>query len=326
MSERGTRDTVGNLFAMGPRIASFGLGLLLAACGGGQAYRNGVPVTQGAYKVGSPYQVGGVWYTPQEDWSYDAVGLASWYGSDFHGRRTANGETFNKEALTAAHKTLQLPVLAEVTNLSNGRSIVVRINDRGPFVKGRVIDVSERSAELLGFRQQGTVQVRVRVIGPAPIAIANHDDGASATGSRLAAATPPPSAAPAKPAAPANVALASAAPPPPVVPSGPSGGPLFAEPPASAPSPAAAPHRLVAERPLFIQAGTFSDPSNAFRVKGALEASRPSQAAVTVSTILREGRALYRVRIGPMLSADEADRTLRQVVALGHTGAMIVLD
>lgn len=116
------------------------------------------------YKVGKPYQVGGDWYYPSEDFSKNETGVASWYGPTFHGKRTANGEIYDQNELTAAHRTLQMPSLVRVTNLENGRSIVVRINDRGPFKKGRVIDVSKRAAELLGFIGQGTARVRLEVL------------------------------------------------------------------------------------------------------------------------------------------------------------------
>ncbi len=120
--------------------------------------------TAGSYKIGKPYRVGGVWYYPQEDFRLVETGIASWYGPDFHGKRTANGEIYDQNELTAAHRTLQMPSLVRVTNLENGRSVVVRINDRGPFLHGRVIDVSKRSAELLGFVNRGTARVRVEVL------------------------------------------------------------------------------------------------------------------------------------------------------------------
>src|SRR6202012_592620 len=112
-------------------------------------------------------------YTPSEDYSYDETGIASWYGADFNHGTTANGEVFNKNELTAAHKTLPLPTLARVTNLDNGRSIVVRINDRGPFSGARIIDLSQRAAQLLGFEQQGTAKVRVQVLADESKAIAD---------------------------------------------------------------------------------------------------------------------------------------------------------
>lgn len=118
----------------------------------------------GNYKVGKPYRVGSVWYYPQEDFGMTETGIASWYGPDFHGKRTANGEIYDQNELTAAHRTLQMPSFVRVTNLENGRSIVVRINDRGPFKHGRIIDLSKRAADLLGFRGKGTARVRLEVL------------------------------------------------------------------------------------------------------------------------------------------------------------------
>jgi len=128
-----------------------------------------VPLTRGVYKVGKPYVINGVTYVPAEDPRYDRVGLASWYGKDFHARQTANGEFFDMHRLTGAHPTLPLPSYVHVTNLRNGRSVIVRINDRGPYKSGRVIDLSRRVAQILEFESQGTTQVRVRYAGPAPL-------------------------------------------------------------------------------------------------------------------------------------------------------------
>jgi rare lipoprotein A len=128
-----------------------------------------VPKGGGTYRVGSPYVVGGQTYFPQDDPHYHAEGLASWYGDDFHGRYTANGELFDTNGISAAHPTLPLPSYVRVTNLSNGRSIIVRVNDRGPYVGNRIIDVSTRAAHLLGFYDRGTAPVRVEYVGRAPI-------------------------------------------------------------------------------------------------------------------------------------------------------------
>jgi len=114
----------------------------------------------GAYKIGRPYTIGDVWYYPAENYEYNETGVASWYGAQFHGRATANGETYDMNALTAAHKTLPMPTLVRVTNLENGRAVVLRVNDRGPFAQGRIIDVSRRAAQLLGFEKHGTARVR----------------------------------------------------------------------------------------------------------------------------------------------------------------------
>ena len=115
-----------------------------------------------------PYQVNGVWYKPREQPNYNETGIASWYGQQFHNRQTANGEIFDMWVVSAAHKTLPLPSIVEVTNLDNGRKIKVRVNDRGPFVSGRIIDMSRAGADALGFSGKGTARVRVRYVGPAP--------------------------------------------------------------------------------------------------------------------------------------------------------------
>ena len=118
----------------------------------------------GFYKVGKPYTVMGQSYTPKEDYEYSEIGIASWYGDDFHNKRTANGETYDMRAITAAHRTLPLPSIVRVTNLENGKSIIARVNDRGPYVKKRIIDVSQKGAELLGYRQNGTAKVKVEIL------------------------------------------------------------------------------------------------------------------------------------------------------------------
>jgi rare lipoprotein A len=128
-----------------------------------------VPKGGGVYRVGSPYMVGGRVYVPHDDPNYNAVGLASWYGDDFSGRETANGEIFDVNSISAAHPTLPLPSYVRVTNLSNGHSLIVRVNDRGPYHGDRIIDVSMRAAHLLGFTNRGVAWVRVQYVGRAPI-------------------------------------------------------------------------------------------------------------------------------------------------------------
>ncbi len=176
-----------------------------------------VPKGGGVYRVGSPYMVGGRVYVPEEDPDYRGVGLASWYGSDFHGRATANGEIFDADSISAAHPTLPLPSYVRVTNLGNGRSIVVRVNDRGPYHGNRIIDVSKRTAHLLGFTVRGTAWVRVEYVGRAPMegsddrmleATLRQNEPAPAPGDvRLAANAFPPQPPPAR-----NPRFASAAP------------------------------------------------------------------------------------------------------------------
>jgi rare lipoprotein A len=124
----------------------------------------------GRYRVGAPYEIAGKLYEPQEDPTYDRTGMASWYGASFHGRLTANGEIFDSTAISAAHPTMPLPSYVRITNLNNDRSIVVRVNDRGPYSGDRLIDVSEQTAALLGFRRRGLTQVRVEYMSRAPLA------------------------------------------------------------------------------------------------------------------------------------------------------------
>jgi len=162
-------------------------GVLLAGCnttGGKSALLDGaepvervvgphdkVPVGGGRYQVGKAYSIGGRTYVPREDPSLDQTGVASWYGGDYHhGTRTANGEVYDRGTITAAHKTMPLPSYARVTNLKNGRSIVVRVNDRGPYVGNRIIDISEKTAELLDMKRFGVGQVRVQYVGRAGLA------------------------------------------------------------------------------------------------------------------------------------------------------------
>jgi rare lipoprotein A len=133
------------------------------------AFGEPVPKGGGVYRVGKPYTVAGKVYVPEEDVNYRAEGLASWYGDDFHGRLTANGEVFDMAALTAAHPTLPMPCYARVTNLSNGKSLIVRVNDRGPYHNNRLIDVSNKAAELLDFKGNGVARVRVEYVGRAPL-------------------------------------------------------------------------------------------------------------------------------------------------------------
>ncbi|MBF0307540.1 MAG: septal ring lytic transglycosylase RlpA family protein, partial [Alphaproteobacteria bacterium] len=180
--------------------------LVLPACAESQLFAHGLKgatastAPAGHYKVGKPYQIEGVWYYPAEDWSYDETGIASWYGPTFHGKQTANGETFDQNEVTAAHRTLPLPVLVRVTNLENGRSLVVRVNDRGPYAHGRIIDLSRRSAQLLGFEGQGMAKVRVQIM-------ADESRAMIASGSEPGSPNPE--------AAPQAMVTAEALPPPP---------------------------------------------------------------------------------------------------------------
>lgn len=149
------------------------MGGMLSSCSTGTPELSGLsPQAQaqiikdygGIYKVGNPYKIGDRWYYPKEDYNYSETGMASWYGEDFNGKRTANGERYNMNTLTAAHRTLPLPSIVKVTNLQNGRSVILRVNDRGPYVKDRIIDLSKRGAQLLGYMGQGTTKVKVEIM------------------------------------------------------------------------------------------------------------------------------------------------------------------
>jgi rare lipoprotein A len=154
------------------------LGLLLAGCASPPWFESSVSNSLkpgvGRYRVGPPYEIDGVWYYPAVDYGYDRIGVASWYGEEFEGRLTANGEIFDLNSLTAAHTTLPMPSIVQVTNLENGRSIHLRVNDRGPFADGRLIDVSRRASQLLGFETRGTALVRVTILRDESIAAAEE--------------------------------------------------------------------------------------------------------------------------------------------------------
>lgn len=237
---------------------------------------------QGHYKVGEPYQVYGRWYYPAEQPDYDSDGVASWYGPGFHGLRTANGEVFDQNALSAAHTTLPMPSFVRVTNLENGRSLVLRVNDRGPFVDDRIIDVSRRAAQLLGFMNQGTAHVRVEAV-PAP-------EG------EVVVASVAPAAAPAEPIETIQVAAAEPA-------------------AVTQPSPRAG-------GTIFVQAGAFGDAVRAEDVRQRVA----SVGEALVAPVAVNGATLYRVRLGPYISREEASFVLSRVWSLGLTEARLATD
>ena len=145
--------------------AALALALFCAACSSSKpdpAKQASLPA--GAYKLGKPYQINGRWYRPEFDEAYDVTGTASWYGDDFHGKPTANGEVFDKNQITAAHPTLPLPSRVRVTNLDNGKVLELRVNDRGPFIGDRLIDLSEAAARELGYDRRGLANVRVQFL------------------------------------------------------------------------------------------------------------------------------------------------------------------
>jgi len=308
-------------------------GASLAACATPRypSHATGSPGSSAAVrKVGKPYQVGGIWYVPQEDPSYDRRGIASWYGDAFHMKATANGELFDMNAVSAAHTTLPLPSMVEVTNLDNGKKLVVRVNDRGPFVDNRIIDLSREAAIQLGFHRAGLANVRVRYVGPAPLL-------GPADGLRVASAKPlptrpsglPPMAA-ASAAADPVMELAAGTPPraavarlepvssqplPPITGSEISSAPLYSTP---APKPA-----VMAQAPatnLRIQAGAYSSQVNAQRAVAQLSAT----GSASIEAVRRDGMMLYRV-VMPAPADEAAAYVLRDRVAgIGFSEARVV--
>lgn len=307
-----------------------------------------------SYKIGNPYKIGGVWYYPEENFNLVESGIASWYGPDFHGKKTANGEIYNQNELTAAHRTLPMPSLVRVTNLQNGRSIVVRVNDRGPFSKGRIIDVSKRSAELLGFLGDGTARVRVEVLekesrkmadaakrGVNVSRITNEElerlAGSSGKASMVPA--PQPRASAVRVASLRNDAemlpeslrtptitveeLGAPGAPPQreVAPAQPTSIPGHMSNGKFLPDPVIA-QEPVRQTGIFVQAGAFGLRENAERLQRNLSGI----AKTIVEPVIVNGRQLYRVKLGPLASVAEADMVLEKVTRAGNGGARVVHD
>lgn len=305
----------------------------LAACGTTSVPQTAAPIKQGGghYKVGNPYQINGIWYYPAENDKYDSTGIASWYGPQFHGKYTANGEVFDENSLSAAHPTLPMPVLARVTNLENGKSIIVRINDRGPFAAGREIDMSKKAAEMLGFMQKGTAKVRVQYVGRAPLEGGIGDGrGVAETFVAPPVVTPEEERQVAGTAPITKVASVST-----TTLSAPAGA-VSAPPPAQTASMAPIPDQPTAVRSpetvdqvpvsspgnIYVQAGAFQNLQNAESVKQSLS----GVGRVEIQTTMVDGTPYYRVRVGPLSDVPAADSSLQNVIAHGHKGARIVVD
>lgn len=336
-----------------PAVAA--MALMLAACG--TAKTDHVPTGEGgAYKIGKPYQIAGVWYYPHEDENYDSTGIGSWYGPQFHGKRTANGEVFDQEALTAAHPTLPMPVLVRVTNLENGKSLVVRVNDRGPFVNGREIDLSRKAAELLGYDRKGTAKVRVQYVGRAPLPgiPGTMNTQVASTGGQETFVAPKPvtdeserqvgavpkssvTAVTLAPVAGVKIAPSTPVATTPVTPStlgarspARSMQPIADEPQVASanvqpPTPAAVQHVPVPTGTnLFVQAGSFRSFANAEAVHQQLLAQGIGN--VQVQPTMIDGAQYYRVRVGPLSDVPSADASLQNVIQKGHAGARIIVD
>jgi len=307
-----------------PPVA-LGVCFLLAGCAGvtrqpspSYQVRDGAEAAlPGGYKIGKPYQIDGVWYYPQPDYSLDETGIATTYGEDYHAKFTANGEIFSQDEVAAAHRTLPLPSLLRVTNLDNGRSILVRVNDRGPFAHGRAIELTRHAAEMLGMDMAGTARVRMQIMGDESRMLAFQNKGYEAA--PLEAAPRPDVQAEAL-AAPAGRAA-----------------PVRSRPGKPVPAPSSAENasfelpvltgQQVEQGParsteLFIQAGLFTRFDNANRMSASLSPFGPT----SVSQIQAKSVTHFRVRLGPLTTLADADALLEQVIAAGYPDAHIVAD
>ena len=242
------------------------------------------------YKVGAPYNIDGRWYAPKVDEAYDETGVASWYGDEFHGKLTANGEIFDKRRLSAAHKTLPMPTLVEVENLENGRRTLVRINDRGPFKGDRIIDLSHAAADELGFAGTGLAKVRMRYVGETDLA-----DLAPLPGERPQALTP---------------TLASA-----------EGGydPLATLIARSGAAPQTVGDGREAEK-IWVELTRVDDLNALSRMRLDL----PELGPVTVQAAESMGKRFQSLRVGPFIDEAIALASLSRVKAAGFGGARIV--
>ncbi|MGH6920606.1 MAG: septal ring lytic transglycosylase RlpA family protein [Geminicoccaceae bacterium] len=286
-------------------------GLLLASCG--STPPEGVSPGAGHYKLGNPYQIDGRWYYPRYDPSYAAVGVASWYGHPFHGRKTANGEVFDRDRQSAAHPTLPLPSIVRVTNLANQRQLELRVNDRGPFVGERIIDLSQAAARALGFEQRGTTEVRVEFVrladagGVPPQPTSPPLIRAAAAPETTVALQPASEPAP-QPVRVATPAVRTAA--------------LRVVPPADVTPPEShAAGDAPGKRCLgFIQVGAFVEPERAVRLAKDLDAAL----ALPVSADLASVDRYARVRLGPIGDPGQAEAALRWLHQIGHANAFLV--
>ncbi|MEE9328982.1 MAG: septal ring lytic transglycosylase RlpA family protein [Parvularculaceae bacterium] len=301
------------------------------------------PVASPHFKVGQPYQVAGIWYYPKANQQYNKVGTASWYGAKFHNKLTANGEVFDMEQMTAAHPTLPMPSTVRVTNLENGRSVVVRLNDRGPFAHDRVIDMSKAAAEQLGFASKGLARVRVEYIGEASLsdAITSVGQGGSSPYAVQQEATQIyASAAPVDPsfdtvktrivsgpeliissdteaqyAPPANYQI-------PAYPQTNVPVPVTTASVSSLPQVSAhADPTFVGRDSYMVQVGAFSSAANAHRAADRFGYNTPVRIAQMQTP---GGGFLYRVRLGPFTSVPMAENTLRAAKGQGFLDARIV--
>ncbi|MGN7438393.1 MAG: septal ring lytic transglycosylase RlpA family protein [Alcanivorax sp.] len=275
--------------------------------------------SQGYYKVGSPYTIKGKRYYPAVNYGYNETGIASWYGPNFHGKMTANGERFDENELTAAHKTLPLPSIVRVTNLENGRSLIVRVNDRGPYAHGRIIDMSKRSAELLGFQNKGVAKVRVQVLESESKMVANvAKSGKSTNGmevpmNRPNYQSPTVQTAAVKTTTPTVQQASLHKSTGQTIPGHVKQGNFYPDP-------------VISEVPvtaqyMFVQVGSFSSRDAAMRYASSLDGF--GRAQIYPATV--NGKQFYRVRF-PAKQVSEADTLLNKLIQAGHKNALILVD
>ena len=272
----------------------------------------------GFYKVGKPYKIMGQSYSPAEDYAYSETGMASWYGDDFHNKRTANGETYNMRAITAAHRTLPLPSVVRVTNLENGKSIIARVNDRGPYVKNRIIDVSQKGAELLGYKNKGIAKVRVDIMKQESIALKeamlSKNNISNTYRQAMSDIKSNPKTIP--PQQPYELTLST-----------PKEKPYTSEISVTAqatPQPTVKGIALPQSEkgPYFIQVGAFADYDKAKKMANNMK--RFGNTSIFEAYLSKDG--IYRVRLGGYNNKDEALKILDRVVDYGHSDVTLVKD
>ncbi len=264
------------------------------------------PVVSAEPYAGPPYQVDGKWYVPAYEPNYDEVGIASWYGPTFHGKDSASGEKFDENAMTAAHPTLPIPSLVRVTSLESGKSVIVRLNDRGPFVDDRIIDMSKKAGAVLGMQAKGTAKVRVQYVGPAP---AEANSLLSRPIQVRPEAIETPGAFPAIPTQPASEPTPSFV----------GGQPLALLVTAPVRMAVAQPAQVSAQRSYFLQAGSFADLGNAHALRDKLR----DLGQTSITAVQINGAEFYRVMVGPWPSRAEAERAQGQLAQTGGKGIVL---
>lgn len=304
--------------------------------------------SKGYFKVGAPYTIKGQRYKPVETYEFVQEGVASWYGPGFHNKMTANGEIFDSNEFTAAHKTLQLPSIVKVTNLENGRSIILRVNDRGPYASDRIIDVSERGAVALGFKNNGTARVRVEVLGDHSREIADRARTGQDTGgyeialnqnrtNTFAAQPSIPQAKPVSPPEPVTQVAMSNIPPPSNMPMN-NPMPVEAQPlnnvtPATGGYYNASINNVASNvvktnitnletGKIYVQAGSFSQEQNALSFSNRIASYGPSRVYLTRVN----NQPFFRVRLGPYEDKAQATQALAALNQSGNNNAVIVVD